>query len=304
VRRAARPTVALQPRRGTVGLRPPHDTHTASSRRSLSLTVHASSGTAAAEVGEKSHYGALDNAFAAIRAVGFYLTTIAIAVPLFHVMLWLAPVVLLTDKFKRSAMHVVNDLWANLTSLLWYPIDLQGAENLPPRDTPVVYVANHQSFLDIFSLFRQFRPFKFVSQTSVFMFPIVGWSMFLTGHIGLKRTDRRSQMACLNDCREMLREGGSVLFFPEGTRSTTGEMDSFKKGAFSVAAKERVPVVPITLVGTGQILTSGKEGFFRRGKVTMVVHPVVVSDSADELCKRSEAVIKETLHKYDYLVKQ
>jgi len=88
--------------------------------------------------------GALDNAFAAIRAVGFYLTTIAIAVPLFHVMLWLAPVVLLTDKFKRSAMHVVNDLWANLTSLLWYPIDLQGAENLPPRDTPVVYVANHQ----------------------------------------------------------------------------------------------------------------------------------------------------------------
>jgi len=64
-------------------------------------------------------------------------------------------------------------------------------------------------------------------------------------------------MACLNDCREMLREGGSVLFFPEGTRSTTGEMDSFKKGAFSVAAKERVPVVPITLVGTGQILTSG-----------------------------------------------
>jgi 1-acyl-sn-glycerol-3-phosphate acyltransferase len=48
-----------------------------------------------------------------------------------------------------------------------------------------------------------------------------------------------------------------VLFFPEGTRSTTGEMDSFKKGAFSVAAKEGVPVVPITLVGTGQILTTG-----------------------------------------------
>ena len=53
---------------------------------------------------------------------------------------------------------------------------------------------NPQSFLDIFSLFRLFRPFKFVSKTSVFMFPIVGWSMFLTGHIGLKRTDRRSQV--------------------------------------------------------------------------------------------------------------
>jgi hypothetical protein len=49
---------------------------------------------------------------------------------------------------------------------------------------------------------------------------------------------------------------------------------------------------------------AGKEGFFRHGKVTMVVHPAMVSDSADELCERSEAVIKETLHKYDYLVKQ
>jgi hypothetical protein len=67
----------------------------------------------------QSSPGALANAFAAVRAVGFYLTTVAIAVPLFHVMLLLAPLVLLTDKFKRSAMHVVNDVWANLTSLLW-----------------------------------------------------------------------------------------------------------------------------------------------------------------------------------------
>lgn len=284
-----------------------HKSQRASQRRTV--TVHASAAAAEAGAGEaeekptESNYGALANAFAAVRAVGFYLTTVAIAVPLFHVMLLLAPLVLLTDKFKRSAMHVVNDVWANLTSLLWYPIEVKGLENLPDRDTAVVYVANHQSFLDIFSLFRLFRPFKFVSKTSVFYVPIVGWSMFLTGHIGLKRTDRRSQMACLADCREMLREGGSVLFFPEGTRSTTGEMDSFKKGAFSVAAKEGVPVVPITLVGTGQILTTGKEGFFRHGKVTMVVHPAMMSDSADELCTRSEAVIKETLHQYDYKIK-
>lgn len=83
-------------------------------------------------------------------------------------------------------------------------------------------MANHQSFLDIFSLFRLFRPFKFVSKTSVFYVPIVGWSMFLTGHIGLKRTDRRSQMACLADCREMLREGTPARV-PEVKRSHPGQ---------------------------------------------------------------------------------
>jgi 1-acyl-sn-glycerol-3-phosphate acyltransferase len=89
----------------------------------------------------------------------------------------------------------------------------------------------------------------------------------------------RSQMACLNDCREMLRQGGSVLFFPEGTRSTTGEMDSFKKGAFSVAAKERVPVVPITLIGTGQILTNGA--------YACVQPPVLPGPCAASTCPRT-----------------
>ena len=68
-----------------------------------------------------------------------------------------------------------------------------GAENLPPADQAAVYVANHASFLDIFSLFRLCRPFKFVSKPEIFLFPIVGWSMFLTGHILLKRTDKKSQ---------------------------------------------------------------------------------------------------------------
>jgi 1-acyl-sn-glycerol-3-phosphate acyltransferase len=71
---------------------------------------------------------------------------------------------------------------------------VKGRENLPSPETAVVYVANHQSYLDIFSLFRLYRPFKFVSKQSIFYIPIVGWSMFMTGHVGLKRTDRRSQM--------------------------------------------------------------------------------------------------------------
>lgn len=127
------------------------------------------------------------------------------------------------------------------------------AHNIPPVEQPAVYVANHLSFLDIFSLFHLARPFKFISKTSNFFIPIIGWSMFLTGHIMINRTDKKSQIACLKQCGVVLAEGASVLFFPEGTRSDDGRMHGFKKGAFSVAAKAKVPVVPVTLVNTGTI---------------------------------------------------
>jgi 1-acyl-sn-glycerol-3-phosphate acyltransferase len=60
-------------------------------------------------------------------------------------------------------------------------VQIEGRENLPAPATPAVYVANHQSFMDIYSLFHLKRPFKFISKTSNFLIPIVGWSMFLTG---------------------------------------------------------------------------------------------------------------------------
>jgi 1-acyl-sn-glycerol-3-phosphate acyltransferase len=117
----------------------------------------------------------------------------------------------------------VNDLWAIASTLPFYRVEIRGAEHLPPPGQAVVFVANHQSFMDIYSLFYLRRAFKFISKTSNFLIPIVGWSMFLTGHVPLQRMDRRSQMQCLNTCMDLLQKGCSVLFFPEGTRSKDGK---------------------------------------------------------------------------------
>jgi 1-acyl-sn-glycerol-3-phosphate acyltransferase len=76
----------------------------------------------------------------------------------------------------------------------------------------------------------------------------------------LNRVDRRSQLKCLQTCIEMLGAGASVLFFPEGTRSRDKVLGGFKKGAFSVAVKAGVPVVPITLIGTGVYERGGGQG--------------------------------------------
>ena len=151
-------------------------------------------------------------------------------------------------------------MWAEAAGFPFYGVEVEGLEHLPPAEEAAVYVANHASFLDIFALFHLGRPFKFVSKTSNFLIPIIGWAMYLTGHIKLDRMDRRSQMRVLKDCIRKLGEGASVLFFPEGTRTSTGKMGDFKKGAFSVAVKAGAPVVPVTLVGTGALLPNGREG--------------------------------------------
>ena len=156
-----------------------------------------------------------------------------------------------------------------------------------------MYVSNHRSFLDIFSLFRLNRAFKFVSKTSNFLIPIIGWSMFLTGHVMLKRTDRRSQMKVLKDCIALLKRGGSVLLFPEGTRSRDGVMRDFKKGAFSIAVKAGVPVVPITLLGTGDLMPETSE--LNPGTIRIIVHPPIHSEDADDLLARSRAAVASAL---------
>ena len=238
--------------------------------------------------------------FAILRAQLFYLFTFTLALPLFASMVVMFPFVYFTDKYRRNALSFVNDVWATVSTSLFCPIEVVGREHLPSVETPAVYVANHASYLDIYSLFHLRRPFKFISKVSNFIIPIIGWSMYMTGHIALKRTDRKSQMKTLKDCRELLQNDCSVLFFPEGTRSADGTMADFKKGAFSVAAKENALVVPVTLVNCSKVMKNGREWAMRSvpGGIKVVVHPPIRSTDANELCEKSFKTIKETLVQY------
>lgn len=242
--------------------------------------------------GPATAHTAVATALAHVKAVLFYAVTFALALPLFATMCALAPAVALVDPLRRRAQHAVNNAWAKVSTRIFYRVTVVGRDNLPPPDAPAVYVANHQSFLDIYTLFWLDAPFKFISKTSNFLIPVIGWSMFLTGHVRLNRVDRRSQLKCLSDCASLLAAGAPVLFFPEGTRSRDGALGDFKKGAFSVAAKARVPVVPVSLVGTGALMPNGREGCLFPGDVTVVVHPPLPpSRDADALMEAARAAI-------------
>ncbi|KAK9808655.1 hypothetical protein WJX72_001338 [[Myrmecia] bisecta] len=237
-----------------------------------------------------------ESVLAGIKGLLFYLWTFSLSLPLFVTMLVLAPFVAIFDKHRRLAQHFVNNIWAKVSTWPFYRVRIDGRHNLPRNDEPAVYVANHQSFLDIYTLFHLNRSFKFISKTSNFLIPIIGWSMFLTGHVKLNRTDRKSQVKCLSECRDLLSKGASVLFFPEGTRSKTGQIAEFKKGAFSIAAKAKVPVIPITLVGTGRIMPNGQESKMYPGNVHVIVHPAIEPKDANEMLAEAFDLISDPFY--------
>lgn len=231
-----------------------------------------------------------------VRGICFYMVTAIVAIFLFVLMMVAHPFVLLFDRYRRKAHHFIAKVWATLTVTPFFKVEFEGLENLPSHNTPAVYVSNHQSFLDIYTLLTLGRSFKFISKTGIFVFPIIGWAMFMMGVIPLKRMDSRSQLDCFKRCMDLIKKGASVFFFPEGTRSRDGKLGSFKKGAFSIAAKTGVPVIPITLMGTGNIMPVGKEGILNSGSVKVVIHKPIEGKDPELLCNGSRSIIEESLN--------
>ncbi|XP_054806208.1 1-acyl-sn-glycerol-3-phosphate acyltransferase BAT2, chloroplastic-like [Prosopis cineraria] len=234
-----------------------------------------------------------------IRGACFYAVTAFSAIFLFILMLVGHPFVILFDRHQRKYHHFIAKIWSTLTVTPFYKVNFEGLQNLPSQDAPAVYVSNHQSFLDIYTLLTLGRSFKFISKTSIFLYPIIGWAMFLLGMIPLKRMDRQSQLDCLKRCMDLIKKGASVFFFPEGTRSKDGKLGPFKKGAFSVAAKTNVPVVPITVIGTGQIMPAGSEDIVNSGSVKVVIHRPIHGSDPMMLCEEARNTIASALDFHD-----
>ena len=183
------------------------------------------------------------------------------------VMIWV-----LTVAFDRRlvVLHRFTCLWASLYTWLnpAWPVTIEGRAKIRPG-TAYVMVANHLSLLDILVLFRLFRHFKWVSKIENFSVPFIGWNMSMNRYIKLRRGDRESVVQMMEASEKTIGEGSSIMMFPEGSRSSTGEMRPFKPGAFELALKTRAPILPIVIFGTADALP--KRGFVLQGR-----HPIRV----------------------------
>jgi 1-acyl-sn-glycerol-3-phosphate acyltransferase len=136
---------------------------------------------------------------------------------------------------------------------------------------PYVVVANHESFVDILLICHVPMEMKWMSKSDFFRYPFVGWGMRLVRDIRLDRDDAKGGARALQDCRERLDQHVSVMIFPEGTRSKSGELQPFKDGAFRLAIDSGLPILPLAVLGTRDALVKHDWRFgFSRAEVRIL----------------------------------
>lgn len=167
--------------------------------------------------------------------------------------------------------------WTVRVARVWGRVALTGAAirvrcegaELVPRGGPVVFMANHESWVDIPALIMAIPvQVRFLAKKSLFSVPFLGWAMAAMGFIPVDRVNRRTAVGSFEEAAARIRTGRSVLLFPEETRTRDGNLLPFQRGGFLIALKAGVPIVPVGLEGPRRCLP--KHGYLvRPGTVTV-----------------------------------
>lgn len=207
---------------------------------------------------------------------------------------------LLSPLFPNSYLSYFPARWWGRTicRLLFVKVQLKGTQHL---DTNLSYVivANHQSIFDIFAIYGWLpHIFKWVMKSELKHIPFVGQACAAAGHIFIERSNPVIASKSLEEARKKIQKGVSVVVFPEGTRTYTGEVGKFKKGAFRLAADLSLPILPVTIQGSLHCLKRNT-CIVSPGTITITFHPPVevkpyLPDRWNELMDYTRAVITLT----------
>ena len=194
-------------------------------------------------------------------------------------------------------------IWARFNSLITPMfVKVIGREKINKKQSYVV-VANHQSQYDIFVIYGWLPlDFRWVMKMELRKVPILGYYCYKAGHIYIDRSDSKAAIDSINAAKSKMKNGTSVVFFPEGTRSVTGQLLEFKKGAFKFALDLGLPVLPITIIGTKEILPANSIGLFP-GNAKLVIHkPIDIAGYTEkniqELMDRAKESIQQGLDEH------
>jgi 1-acyl-sn-glycerol-3-phosphate acyltransferase len=196
----------------------------------------------------------------------------------------------------EKTSYLLAHIWGKiLIRISGVTVEVIGAENVP-RNRPLIFMANHQSNFDILALLG-FIPVQFywISKKEVFYVPLLGAAMKRAGYISIDRQDRAKAIQSLEEAARIIRNGKSVMTFPEGTRSRGGEIRPFKKGPFYLALQSKVPIIPVSIIGSRAILPR-RSLRMHPGKITMIIDKPIDTteyshENRDELMSKVFEVI-------------
>ncbi|MGE5349961.1 MAG: lysophospholipid acyltransferase family protein [Actinomycetota bacterium] len=232
-----------------------------------------------------------------IKSIWVWLSSITFVLLAFPValILWLLALAFDRRRLMNNRWMVIQGIVLTKMSPFWKVI-VDGREKLNQKQAYII-IPNHQSLLDIvfFNMLR--HRLRWVSKIEIFRVPLVGWEMKMVKYIELIRGNKASVIKMMEKCVESLRDGISVVIFPEGTRSLTGAIGKFKTGAFQLAVKTDKPLLPVLIDGTGEILPKKGGIIFRSRRIVRirVLDPIFPGQfgtgDPDELAARVQALM-------------
>ena len=210
----------------------------------------------------------------------------------------------LLSPFDRSGGRLVHFKiavpWAKvILKVCGVRLRVEGRENIDPHQSYVL-VSNHQSQYDIFMLYGWLGvDFKWVMKQELRKVPGIGVACERLGHIFIDRSNHAAAITTLEAAKTKIVDGTSVIFFPEGTRSLDGRLLRFKRGAFRMALDLGLPVLPLTVTGTRDVLPAGTSDLMP-GSARLIIHQAISIEGVtvkdcQELSDRVREVIASSL---------
>ena len=197
---------------------------------------------------------------------------------------------------QGDGVHHVARIWGK--SILWISgvrVNSTGLDDYLGQGS-YIYMSNHQSNYDIPVLLSALPvQFRWLAKVELFKIPIFGRSMRGAGYISIDRSNRKSAFRSLAQAADMIRNGTSVMIFPEGTRSSDGQLLPFKKGGFVLAVDAGVPIVPITITGTHEVMPKGRLLIRRRRVMINVGSPIRTSDYTRKTKDKLMVCVREAM---------
>jgi 1-acyl-sn-glycerol-3-phosphate acyltransferase len=221
-----------------------------------------------------------------VRAL--FLVSIGVAITAFMSVCAVAFAFITSDE---NMIHRVANIWAKmLLAVANTRVEIIGADNIL-MGKPQIFMANHQSDFDVLIVLAHLPgQFRWIVKKELFQIPIFGRAMQGAGYIEIDRENREKAMMSIDKAAMKIREGKSVMSFPEGTRSKDGKIKPFKQGMFYLAIRSGVPIVPITIIGAGEIMPK-RSLHIKPGRITLIIDkPIDVSGYSIE--NRQELVDK------------
>ncbi|MCF0159988.1 MAG: 1-acyl-sn-glycerol-3-phosphate acyltransferase [Bacteroidaceae bacterium] len=183
-----------------------------------------------------------------------------------------------------------------ICAILLLPLEVEGMERVDPN-TSYVFVANHQGSFDIFLIYAVLgRNFKWMMKKELRKVPFIGKACDSARHIFVDNSTPRKTKETMEKAKETLQGGTSLVVFPEGSRTFTGKMGVFKKGAYLLAAQIQLPIVPMTIEGSFDVLPRMKGiSFVERHKMKLTLHRPIDSSDPTAALSQSRQIIEDSL---------